>query len=135
MCEQQWHMRLNWRVPFRPHEDQAGSQSLSPSSRHVGEIGHDCDTAFDEGLAGATDKEVLREASNQARILFTLDTDFLNLKTYPPSSHGGVVVFRPTRQGALAISSIVEAFVRSADLKKYRRRTAVVERTRIRIFR
>ena len=29
---------------------------------------------------------------------------------------------------------IVEAFVRSADLKKYRKRTAVVERTRIRIF-
>jgi predicted nuclease of predicted toxin-antitoxin system len=98
-------------------------------------FGHDVDTAFDEGLAGATDKEVLHEASNHARILFTLDTDFLNLKTYPPSSHGGVIVFRPTRQGALAISKIVEAFVRSADLKKYRKRTAVVERTRIRIFR
>ena len=108
-------------------------------SRHLRDtlekFGHDVDTAFDESLAGATDKEVLHEASNQARILFTLDTDFLNLKTYPPGNHGGVVVFRPTRQGALAISRIVEAFVRSADLKKYRRRTALVERTRIRIFR
>ena len=87
-------------------------------SRHLRDklekFGHDVDTAFDEGLAGATDKEVLHEASTQARILFTLDTDFLNLKTYPPKNHGGVVVFRPTRQGALAISSIVEAFVRSA---------------------
>ena len=98
-------------------------------------FGHDVDTAFDEGLAGATDKELLREASSEARILFTLDTDFLNLKLYPPKNHGGVVVFRPTQQGALAISKIVEAFVRSADLKKYRKRTAVVERTRIRIFR
>ena len=98
-------------------------------------FGHDVDTAFDEGLAGATDKELLHEASNEARILFTLDTDFLNLKQYPPRNHGGVVVFRPTRQGALAIRSIVEAFVRSADLKKYRKRTAVVERTRILIFR
>ena len=92
------------------------------------------DTAFDEGLAQATDKEVLHEASAQDRILFTLDTDFLNLKVYPPQRHGGVVVFRPTRQGALAVTKIVEAFVRSADLKKYRRRTAIVERTRIRIF-
>jgi predicted nuclease of predicted toxin-antitoxin system len=108
-------------------------------SRHLRDtlekFGHDVDTAFDEGLAGATDKEVLHEASSQARILFTLDTDFLNLKTYPPGNHGGVVVFRPTRQGALAISDVVEAFVRSADLRKYRRRTALVERTRIRIFR
>ena len=108
-------------------------------SRHLREtlekFGHDVDTAFDEGLARATDKEVLHEATGQGRILFTLDSDFLNLKTYPPKNHGGVVVFRPTRQGALAISNIVEAFVRSADLRKYCKRTAVVERTRIRIFR
>src|ERR1044072_6530841 len=82
-------------------------------------FGHDVDTAFDEGLAGATDKELLHGASHEARILFTLDTDFLNLKIYPPRSHGRVVVLRPTGQGALAISNIVEAFIRSADLKKY----------------
>jgi hypothetical protein len=98
-------------------------------------FGHDVDTAFDEGLARATDQEVLRQASAENRILFTLDTDFLNLKKYPPKRHAGVVVFRPTRQGALAVTRIVEAFVRSSDLKKYQRRTALVERTRIRIFR
>ncbi|HET6979848.1 MAG TPA: DUF5615 family PIN-like protein [Pyrinomonadaceae bacterium] len=107
-------------------------------SRHLQAVlevyGHNVDTEFDEGLARAIDKEVLHEASNQGRILFTLDTDFLNLKVYPPRDHAGVVVFRPARQGALAIMKIVEAFVRSADLKKYRRRTAVVERTGIRIF-
>src|ERR1051325_8898433 len=108
-------------------------------SRHLKDVlkafGHDVDTAFDEGLARSTDKEVLHEASEQDRILFTLDKDFLNLKTYPPKRHGGVVVFRPTRQGAIAVTKMVEAFVRSADLTKYRRRTAVVERTRVRIFR
>ena len=97
-------------------------------------FGHDVDTAFDEGLARSTDREVLHEATAQDRILFTLDRDFLNLKTYPPKRHGGVVVFRPTTQGALAVSKVVVAFVRSADLQKYRRRTALVERTRIRIF-
>ena len=95
---------------------------------------HDVDTAFDEGLARATDKEVLHAATAEDRILFTLDTDFLNLKRYPPKRHAGVVVFRPSRQGAVAVMKIVEAFVRSADLRKYRKRTALVERTRIRIF-
>ena len=55
-------------------------------------FGHDVDTAFDEGLARATDKEVLRKAGEQNRILFTLDTDFLNLKSYPPRDHAGIVV-------------------------------------------
>jgi predicted nuclease of predicted toxin-antitoxin system len=98
-------------------------------------FGHDVDTALDEDLAGATDKEFLHEASEQGRILFTLDKDFLNLKNYPPKRHGAVVVFRPGRQGAIEVINMVEAFVRSADLRQYRRRTAVVERTRIRIFR
>lgn len=101
----------------------------------LGAFGHDVDTAFDEGLAAATDKELLHEASEQDRILFTLDKDFLNLKNYPPKGHAGIVVFRPSRQGAIAVIKMVEAFVRSADLRQYRRRTAVVERTRISIFR
>ena len=88
-------------------------------SRHlrasVEAFGHDVDTAYEEGLARATDREVLHEATTQDRILFTLDTDFLNLKVYPPQRQGGVVVFRPTRQGAIAVTKIVEDFVRSAD--------------------
>ena len=107
-------------------------------SRHLQEslekFGHDVDTAFGEGLARATEKELLHQASEEGRILFTLDRDFLDLKTYPPDSHAGVVVFRTSRQGANTLTRIVEAFVRSADLRKYRKRTAVVERTRIRIF-
>jgi predicted nuclease of predicted toxin-antitoxin system len=97
-------------------------------------FGHDVDTAFDEGLARATDKELLYHATKDNRILFTLDRDFLNLKTYPPDSHAGVIVFRTSRQGATTLTRIVEAFVRSADLRKFRKRTAVVEQTRIRIF-
>jgi len=37
--------------------------------------------------------------------VFTLDKDFLNLEVYPPDSHRGVVVFRPPRQGALAVET------------------------------
>ena len=70
-------------------------------------FGHDVDTAFDEGLTRSTDRELLYEASAQDRILFTLDTDFLNLKAYPPKRHAGVVVFRPTRQGALAVKKLL----------------------------
>ena len=95
---------------------------------------HDVDTVVDEGLSGADDTAVLKAATSNARILFTLDTDFLDLKMYPPKSHRGVVVFRPPRQGALAVAKFIRAFVRSTELEKYMGQTTVVERTRARIL-
>ena len=95
---------------------------------------HDVDTVFDEGLSGAVDMVVLKAARSNNRILFTLDNDFLNLKMYPPKSRRGVIVFRPPRQGALAVAKFIRAFVRSRDLEQYVGQTTVAERTRIRIL-
>ena len=97
-------------------------------------LNHDIDTVVEEGLSGADDPVVLKAATAQERILFTLDTDFLDLKMYPPKSHQGVVVFRPPRQGALAVAKFIKAFVLSTDLEKYVGQTTVVERTRARIL-
>src|SRR6266404_3158480 len=82
-------------------------------------LNHDIDSVFDEGLSGADDPEILKAATSRNRILFTLDTDFLDLKAYPPNSHRGVIVFRPPRQGALTVAKFIKAFVRSTDLEKY----------------
>jgi hypothetical protein len=110
-------------------------ENLSQSLCEVlARLKHDVDTVVDEDLAGVNDVDVLKAAVAENRILFTLDTDFLNLKAYPPASHKGIVVFRPPTQGVLAVVSLVEAFVRSADLRKHLRRTTIVERTRTRIF-
>jgi len=95
---------------------------------------HDVDTVLNEGLSGADDPVVLKAATINDRILFTLDTDFLDLRAYPPKSHRGVIVFRPTRQGALTVAKFIMAFVRSTDLEKYVGQTTVVERTRARIL-
>jgi len=98
------------------------------------ELKHDVDTVFDEGLSGRDDVTVLQAASAQDRILFTLDTDFLNLKVYPPGTPSGVVVFRPPRQGALELTGFVKAFVLSSDLRSDHQLTTIVERTRVRVF-
>ena len=91
--------------------DQNFSQYLREA---LTELKHDVDTVYHEGLSGADDATVVKVAFSQNRILFTLDTDFLNLKTYPPGSHSGIVVFRPPRQGAITLNKFVKAFLRSA---------------------
>ena len=71
-------------------------QNLSIQLRGVlEELNHDVDTVFDEGLSGVEDARVLDAASSQDRILFTLDTDFLNLNTYPPGTNSGTLSFVP----------------------------------------
>ncbi len=107
-------------------------QNLSQHLRDVlATFNHDVDTVFDEGLSGAGDAKVLTAATSRNR---TLDTDFLDLKTYPPSSHSGVVVFRPPRQGALELTKFVRTFVRS-QFAKAKPEDHCVERRRIRVFR
>ena len=98
------------------------------------DLGHDTDTVVSEELSGSHDDNVLRAAGLADRLLFTLDTGFLDLKHYPPGSHKGIVVFRPPTQGALTVIRFVSAFVRSANLRKHARHTTIVERTRTRIF-
>ena len=109
-------------------------QNLSQYLRtDLAALKHDVDTVVDQGLSGASDPAVLKAATHD-RILFTLDTDFLDLKAYPRNSHRGVIVFRPPRHGASSVAKFVTSFVRSTDLEKYYRRTTVVERTRARII-
>jgi hypothetical protein len=110
-------------------------QNLSQSLRDpLTKLKHDVDTVAAEGLSGAGDRTVIEAGRSADRILLTLDRDFLDLDQYPPQRHSGVVVFRPPRQGALAVANFVLAFVRSANLRKYYRHTTVVERTRARIL-
>jgi predicted nuclease of predicted toxin-antitoxin system len=110
-------------------------QNLSQSLRdELIKLKHDVDTAVAEGLSGADDRTVINASRSAGRILLTLDRDFLDLNQCPSQRHWGVVVFRPPRQGALAVANFVLAFVRSTDLRKYYRHTTVVERTRARVL-
>jgi len=54
-----------------------------------------CDTVHDEGLAGADDPTIGAVCRKEGRVLFAIDLDFADTRTYPPSEYVGIVVFRP----------------------------------------
>lgn len=54
-----------------------------------------CDTVRDEGLGGTEDTRVGEACRREARVLFTLDLDFADIRTYPPNEYIGIVVLRP----------------------------------------
>ena len=60
--------------------------------------GHDAVSVVDQGLGGADDPDVAKICSSEDRCLITLDIDFSDIRTYPPGSHPGIIVFRLARQ-------------------------------------
>ena len=66
-------------------------------------LGFDVCTVFDEGLCGASDISVAQAATEEERILLTLDVEFADLRKHSPGTHPGVVLFRPRSSGPLEI--------------------------------
>jgi predicted nuclease of predicted toxin-antitoxin system len=57
-------------------------------------------------LAGADDERLGAVWRAHARVLFTLDLDFADIRTYPPADYTGIVVMRPSkpsRDGVLTL--------------------------------
>jgi predicted nuclease of predicted toxin-antitoxin system len=95
--------------------------------------GWECDLVYDEGLAGADDPEGAAACQAGARVLFTLDLDFADIRAYPPSDYVGIVVLRPTepsrRQALELITRVLP--VLSAEWTEHR--LWIVEPTRVRV--
>jgi predicted nuclease of predicted toxin-antitoxin system len=95
--------------------------------------GWECDTVDEEGLAGAEDPIVAARCQVEARVLFTLDLDFADIRAYPPSEYVGIVVLRPvepSRRQALELVSRVLP-VLSAEWTEHR--LWIVEPGRVRV--
>ena len=57
--------------------------------------GHDADTVFDEGLAGASDAAVMARVQAESRAILTMDKGIADIRTYPPALYSGLILLRP----------------------------------------
>jgi len=70
--------------------------------------GHDVHTVFDEALNGEVDERIAETCQQEQRILITLDTDFSDIRAYPPRDYAGIVLLRPRRQSEPQILRLLE---------------------------
>jgi len=63
------------------------------------QAGHDADTVQSEGLSGASDSEILRQARDDNRLLLTMDKGIADVRRFPPDQYPGIVLFRPSTTG------------------------------------
>jgi len=106
-------------------------------SRHLkpilNNLGHNTLTVADEDLLSRPDTEIAAMSAKEGRILLTLDVEFADLRKYPPGTHPGIILFRPSSFSPLAVNKFIVGFVRLKDLKKFESCVAIVEPKRIRI--
>ena len=97
--------------------------------------GHDVDTVVDEDLAGATDPRVVAAAAAVGRLLITLDRGLGDIRAYPPGSHAGILVLRPSDQSARTVAAALAEVVAGHDLTTLAGTVTVAQRGLLRIRR
>jgi predicted nuclease of predicted toxin-antitoxin system len=97
--------------------------------------GHDVHTVVDEQLAGESDPVVVAAATDEGRILLTLDRGIGDLRRYPPGSHAGILVLRPGAQDPESILALIQRLMRTHPLDELRGCVVIVEPRKVRIRR
>ena len=97
--------------------------------------GHDVHTVVDEQLAGESDLVVVAAATDEGRILVTLDRGIGDLRRYPTGSHAGIFVLRPVAQDPDSILALIQRLVRTHPLDELRDCVSIVEPRQVRIRR
>ena len=60
--------------------------------------GHDATTVLEQSLGGYADHHIAKVCQTERRTLITLDTDFSNVRVFPPNEFSGILVLRLRHQ-------------------------------------
>lgn len=132
-------MRLNYRVkdksPYQPNQMQFKIDENLPIelAELLVAAGYDAKTVNDEQLQGGKDKILIVKCAEEKRILITLDTDFSNIKAYPPEESQGIIVLRVSTHSKKHILEVFRKTIKSLQKEPVKQNLWIVEEARIRI--
>lgn len=95
--------------------------------------GHDVETVLGEGLGGGSDAPIVEVCRREQRVLVTLDLDFADIRSYPPSAMQGVWVLRPGNQSTAAIVALLKRALPLIESEPVGRTLWIIDEHRVRI--
>jgi predicted nuclease of predicted toxin-antitoxin system len=98
--------------------------------RHAG---YDARTVWEEGITGASDAVLAEVCQSEKRVLLTLDTDFSDIRAYPPEQFSGLVVLRLRRQDKPSVLKVIARLIPFFRVEPIVGRLWIVEEERFRI--
>lgn len=106
--------------------------SLVPALRA---LGHDVDTALNEGLQGAHDPAVFSASQNANRFLITQDLDFSDVRQFEPGTHDGILLVRLRHPGRRALYARVLSLFQVEAVESWERCFVVTTDSKTRVRR
>ncbi len=95
--------------------------------------GYDAATVAEQGLSGEPDPAIAAVCRVEARVLVTLDTDFADLRTYPPEDQAGLIVLRLQQQDRPHVVQVIRRLLPLLVTEPLGGHLWIVDENRIRI--
>jgi predicted nuclease of predicted toxin-antitoxin system len=96
-------------------------------------VNYDTKTIIEQNLAGHPDENIAEVCKKEKRILITLDTDFADIRNYPPKDYSGIIVFRVYRQDKYTLINLLQKIVPILKKEELEKHLWIVEEKNIRI--
>jgi len=97
------------------------------------QAGYDAVTVFEQHLEGSTDFDIASACQEEGRALVTLDTDFADIRAYPPAQFPGLIVLRLHRQDKPHVLEVIERLIPLLSSEPFEHLLWIVGETRVRI--
>jgi predicted nuclease of predicted toxin-antitoxin system len=77
----------------------------------IGQLSIATATVHDQHLVGATDGTIAAVCQSELRTILTLDTDFDDIRTYPPQNYAGIIVLRIGRHDKPHVLDVMQRVI------------------------
>jgi hypothetical protein len=95
---------------------------------------HDVLTVLEQGMGGASDRNLFEMCRRERRCLVTLDLDFSDVTRFPPDAGNGIAIFRPPHPLTRSVlDGMVRRFLAEVQTNKLEGELWIIEVGRIRI--
>jgi predicted nuclease of predicted toxin-antitoxin system len=99
----------------------------------LAQAGHGASTVPQEGLAGQADDRIGAVCQAEGFALVTLDTDFADIRAYPPNHYAGLIVLRLRTQDKPHVLDALSRLLALISSEPLDRHLWIVEEDRVRI--
>ncbi|MFN8456300.1 MAG: DUF5615 family PIN-like protein [Anaerolineae bacterium] len=97
------------------------------------QAGYDAATVDEQHLVGENDLYLALVCQTEQRALITLDTDFADIRAYPPGQYSGIIVIRLKQQDKSSVLKIVIRLVKAFPTEELAGYLWIVDEQRIRV--
>jgi predicted nuclease of predicted toxin-antitoxin system len=97
------------------------------------EAGHGAVTVVEQDLGGRGDPDTATVCQSEGYTLVTLDTDFADIRMYPPRDYSGLIVLRLRRQDKPHVLKVLGQMIHMLSIEPLDRHLWLVNEWQIRI--